>query len=332
MWLNKLRLPLIQGGMGVGISLGQLAGTVAREGAMGTISMADIGYREEDFFKNPREANDRALAKEVEKAREISKGNGLVAVNIMVASRDYKHLVESALANKVDAIVCGAGLPLSLAEYAGQSTLIAPIVSSLRALKIILKKWGNVSRLPDFVVVEGPLAGGHLGFQNLEKAQTLEEIVRDVANFLKENNLSIPVFAGGGVRSKSEMEKLQALGATGIQLGTPFILTKECDASSAFKEKILFSKEEDLCILKSPVGLLARGIETDFLKRTSQYPKRTIPCVKCIKNCDSVTMPYCISDYLIRAVKGEDALVFSGARIDQLNQLKTVGEILEEFQ
>lgn len=332
MWLDKLSRPIIQGGMGVGISLGQLAGTVASQGAMGTISMADIGYGEEDFFRNPREANDRALQREVKKAREIAKGKGLIAVNIMVASRDYDHLVQSALENEIDAIVCGAGLPLSLAELVGDRALIAPIVSSLRALKIILKKWSAVNRLPDFVVVEGPLAGGHLGFKDLEKAQTLEEIVREVAEYLQQENLSIPVFAGGGVRSKAQMEELQHLGAYGIQLGTPFILTKECDASLGFKEKIQHAKESDLEILHSPVGLLARGIRTDFIANKENYPKRSIPCVRCIKGCDSVSMDYCISDYLIRAVKGEDALVFSGSCIEQLREIKTVKDVLEEFQ
>lgn len=331
MWLDKLEKKIIQGGMGVGISLGNLAGAVAFEGGMGTISVADIGYREEDFFTDNRKANDRALAKEVAKARKISQGRGLVAVNIMVAARDYEHLVEASLENQVDAIVCGAGLPLQLAALVGDRALIAPIVSSLRALKIILKRWQREDRRPDFIVVEGPLAGGHLGFKEKDLGQSLEEIVREIALYLEEENLKIPLFAGGGVRNKEDSKKLLEAGAYGIQAGTPFIVTEECDVHPQFKETIRRAKDSDLRILKSPVGMPARGVATDFILHQEDYPKRSIPCVRCIKGCDSVTMEYCISNYLIDAAMGKDALIFSGSPVNGLTEIKTVHEVMEDL-
>lgn len=209
---KKMNIPLIQGGMGVGVSLGNLAGHVAKCEAMGVISTAHPGYREEDFESNHREANIRALKKEIKKAQEISKGKGLVAINAMVAIKDYDELIEAALSEKIDAIISGAGLPLRLPELVkDHEVLIAPIVSSGKACKLIMKHWvKKYQRAPDFIVIEGALAGGHLGFkkEDLENQtyQSLEEIFQEVEQVVESFQLNIPIFVAGGIHQRSDVK------------------------------------------------------------------------------------------------------------------------------
>ncbi len=336
-----LNIPVIQGGMGVGISLENLAGNVAKNGAMGVISMVNIGYREENFYKDRIKANIEGFKKSISRAREIAEGNGLLGVNIMQVITDFEDCVKVAVKERVDAIIVGAGLPLNLPSLVDKGILIAPIVSSKKALKVIMEYWEkNYNRRPDFVVVEGSSAGGHLGFKKREidnDNYSLEKIAADVNEFLRDkktlDGAEIPFFVGGSAFDGYDLKKYRDLGAMGIQIGTRFIATEECDASSEFKNLLVNSTSDDLTIFKSPAGLLGRGINTKLLQDTEIERKAPKRCVNCLKTCDFKTTKFCISEALIQAVKGniEDGLFFSGKNIDRINEVTTVEEVMKSI-
>lgn len=334
---DKEIIPLIQGGMGVGISLGALAGEVAKNNGVGTISAVNIGFKENGFRENSLKYNLIALEKEVKKARDISENKGLIAVNIMVAINNYEDLVRKSSELNVDLIISGAGLPLNLPEYVSDNILLAPIVSSKRALKLIIKSWmKNYNKLPDFVIVEGPRAGGHLGFkeEDLEKV-SLEEIVKDISIYLKEieeeYNKKIYLFAAGGIRNKSDRKKVELSGADGVQVATPFIPTFQCDASDEFKNAVINSKDSNIKIINSPVGMIARAIDNDFVKETEYKRIAPTKCINCLKTCNPSTTPYCITDALNNSAIGESGLVFCGDKIDKLNKIENVIDVIERI-
>ncbi len=336
---KTLSLPLLQGGMGVGVSLGNLAGHVARAGGMGVISTANPGYREADFWRSPAEANRRALAAEIKRAKRLARGCGLVAVNVMVATSDWAQAVTTALEAGADAIISGAGLPLSLPQLAkGFDALLAPIVSSARAAAILCRSWlKNHARLPDFVVLEGSEAGGHLGFSAQELAQgtakpldvLLAEVRQAIAPFG-----NIPVFAAGGISTASEAAALMRKGAAGVQVATRFIATEECDASQAYKEILLRAKPEDIVITASPVGMPGRALRSPLVQRV-QAGIRVPPlsCSHCIIPCKPASTPYCITRALIDAVNGswETGLFFCGAQAAKLKEIVPVRTLIEEL-
>ena len=312
---KKWQVPIIQGGMGVGISMGSLAGAVAREGGMGVISTAVIGFREEAAWTHPVEAGIRALKEEIRKAREISEGKGAIAINAMVVTTEYKELVNAAIEAGVDAVISGAGLPLELPEIAGdRDVMLAPVVSSGRAARLIGRAWKRHGRKPDFIVVEGSDAGGHLGFS---KDDSLEDIVKDVAALDPE----IPVFAAGSVFDAEDIRRMRAAGAEGVQIATRFIATEECDASPEFKKAILDAQEKDLRIIQSPVGLPGRAVNSPLLQRVDREgriaPKR---CRNCIQSCDPATTKYCISQALIQA------------NVGRIHGMTTVKELMDELK
>lgn len=334
------RLPIVQGGMGVGVSLASLAGAVAKAGGIGTISGVQIGFREPDFEKDPVTANLRAIGKEIQRAREIAP-QGIIGMNFMTVMRNYDEYVKEAVKNGIDFIVSGAGLPLHLPKLVADSrTKIIPIVSSARACKLILRSWKKLGRLPDAVVVEGPLAGGHLGFKFQEvidnTMETLEGALQEVKELLtqteQKEGVSIPVIAGGGISNHEDVQRMFQLGANGVQVGTRFVTTVECDACPAFKQTYLDAKPEDIRIIKSPVGLAARGINNAFMQRaydTDRLPVRH--CYGCLTTCDPATTHYCISRALIDSVTNGDGLVFSGARAGELTELTTVPQLMHEL-
>ena len=341
---KPLAVPILQGGMGVGVSLGGLAGAVAACGGMGCISTADAGYREPDFARDPAAANLRALKKEIEKAKEIAGGAGLVAINAMVATQNYADAVRTAVEAGVDAIVSGAGLPLELPGLVKRADVaLAPIVSSGRAAKLILRRWAKAfDRAADFVVIEGCKAGGHLGFSEEEllagKCQTLDEILpevlAEVKPFEEQFGHAIPVFAAGGVFTGQDMARYTRLGAAGVQLATRFIATYECDASQGFKDVLLQARDEDLTIIHSPVGMPGRAVRTPLIQRLEQGvrvpPKH---CSLCMAGCQPAEVPFCITHALIQAVKGnrEEGLFFSGASVGLLDRMCSVRELMEEL-
>lgn len=337
------RYPIIQGGMGVGVSMHNLAGTVSKEGGIGIISTADIGYKEDDFNKNPREANLRAIKKEIDLARKIAGEDKILGVNIMVALSEYKEIVEECVKNKIDLIVSGAGIPKELPEYVkGSNTKIAPIVSSLRCCNLIVKHWiKKYNYVPDMIIIEGPEAGGHLGFKKdelLENTnQTLEEIVPEVVEYIKsiekQYNKEIPVIAAGGIWNNSDIRKYLDLGASGVQMATRFVATNECDASVEFKNAYVNAKKEDIKIINSPVGMPGRAIYNNFIKQTENEKNKISKCYNCIKTCDINNTPYCITKALVNAVEGNlnEALIFCGSNVDKVNRIVSVHDLIQEL-
>ncbi len=337
----KAEIPIIQGGMGIGVSGYKLASAVANEGGIGVISGIQIGYRELDFETNTKNANIRALKKEIKKARELSP-NGILGVNLMVAINNYDEMVNACVEEKIDIIISGAGLPLSLPKLVENSNVkIAPIVSSGKAASIILKQWTKKhSRIPDLVVVEGPEAGGHLGFhieQLEEKKTSLEKIVTEVIEALKpfeeESGKSIPVIAAGGIYTGEDIAKFLKLGASGVQMGTRFVATEECDADIKYKQAYVDSKEDDIKIIQSPVGLPGRAIRNKLIKQVEKERINPTRCYNCLKKCNPKDTPYCISKALIEAVKGniEDGLIFTGSSAYRIDRITTVKELINEL-
>lgn len=338
----RVRIPVIQGGMGVGVSLSGLAGAVAAAGGVGVISTAQIGFREPDYEKNPLACNLRAVGKEIKKARQLADG-GVIAVNIMVATQDYEEYVKAAVEAKVDLIISGAGLPMQLPKLVeGSDVKIAPIVSSKNALAVIAKYWKKkFDRLPDLVVIEGPQAGGHLGFTRTQiEEYTEEEYDKEIVKIIElageieaQYDVSIPVVVAGGIYSKEDMEHYLALGANGVQMGTRFVTTVECDASDSYKQAYINATKEDIVIVDSPVGMPGRAIRNEFLERVKNGERFMDKCRRCISTCKPQSSPYCISRALINAVKGNinEGLLFCGSNAYRAKRLETVREIMEEF-
>ncbi|WP_123054878.1 nitronate monooxygenase family protein [Clostridium sp. JN-1] len=335
------RVPIIQGGMGVGVSGYKLSSAVANEGGIGVISGVQIGYREPDFETNTTEANKRALRKEIRKARDLSP-KGVLGVNLMVAISDYEELVKVCVEENVDIIISGAGLPLRLPEFTENSSIkIAPIVSSGKAANIITKQWiKKHSKLPDLVVVEGPEAGGHLGFskdQLLKNETKLEDIVKEVIDVMKtfeeKYNKNIPIVAAGGIYSGEDIARFLKIGASGVQMATRFVATYECDADINFKNAYVNSKKEDLTLIQSPVGLPGRAIRNKFISKMELERLAPTKCYNCLKKCDPKKTPYCISKALIHAVKGEleNALIFTGSSAYKIDKIVTVKQLMQEL-
>ncbi len=337
------KVPLIQGGMGVGISLSSLAGAVAAEGAVGVISTAQIGYREADFDEDPIGANLRAIGKEIRRAREIA-GGGILGVNIMVATRKYEDYVRAAVDAGIDLIISGAGLPMELPRIAGAAkTKLVPIVSGVKSVQVIMRYWlKKYDRLPDAVIIEGPLAGGHLGFSreqldNIEALRYDEEvraIIEHVEAAAAAHGVGIPVIMAGGVYTREDMLHYLEMGASGVQMATRFVTTYECDASDTYKQAYIDAKKEDIVIVQSPVGMPGRAIRNSFVERAKEGRMPHGRCHLCVSTCDPAATPYCITDALVNAVRGnmDDALLFCGANAWRADGLEHVKDIVDEFR
>lgn len=344
------KLPIIQGGMGVGISLSSLAGAVAREGGVGLISTAQIGFREPDFAEDSQKANLRAIVKEFEKARKIAP-EGIIGFNIMVATKNYAEYVKTAVKAGADLIVSGAGLPIKLPELvAGSKTKIAPIVSSVKSAMVICKMWDRkYNCAPDLVVIEGPLAGGHLGFSREDlteygvdtpnvsetfKKETYDQEIRGIIALVKEYaekyKKDIPVVTAGGIYTHEDVLHQMELGADGVQVATRFVTTEECDAPMAYKQAYLDAKEEDIIIVKSPVGMPGRAIRNRFVEEVEAGKTKVERCFRCLEHCDPVKIPYCITRALINAAEGDEehALVFCGSNAWRSTKMETVHEVM----
>lgn len=334
------RIPLIQGGMGVGVSLSTLAGAVAAYGGIGVISTAQIGYREEDYRQHPFEANIRAIGQEIKKARALA-GGGILGCNIMVATRRYEEYVLEACRQGIDLIISGAGLPVGLPKLVeGFKTKIAPIVSSVKSAAVICKLWDRkYNKAPDLVVIEGPKAGGHLGFAKEQIEQITdaeyEEEIKGIIGVVKavaaRYQKKIPVVVAGGIYDAADVNRVMELGADGVQVASRFVTTEECDAPDSYKQSYLAAKEEDIVIIKSPVGMPGRAINNHFVQHPPKGRKGR--CVQCVSTCDSVSMPYCISEALIEAVSGnaEDGLVFCGKETARSTEITTVKQVIDEL-
>ena len=337
---KESKYPIIQGGMGVGVSLHRLAGNVSKEGGIGVMSAADIGYKEPDFDKNPMIANLRAIGSEIKKAREIAGEGKILGMNIMVAMQNYAEIVKECVKQKIDLIISGAGIPKDLPEYVKNSeTKIAPIVSSLRCCQLIVKHWiKKYNYVPDMIVVEGPEAGGHLGFKKEEiEESNLEEITKEVVDYVKEvekeYNKEIPVIAAGGIWDNKDINRFLDLGADGVQMATRFVTTHECDASEEFKNAYINAKKEDIKIITSPVGMPGRALYNNFIKNTEKARGKIDKCYRCIKTCDIKTTPYCITKALINSVKGnlDNGLIFCGSNVHRAKEIVSVHDLMQEL-
>ncbi|MFI3279082.1 MAG: nitronate monooxygenase [Rikenellaceae bacterium] len=335
-------IPIIQGGMGVGVSLSGLASAVAKEGGIGVISAAGLGLLYKKLSSNYTEAGNLGLISEIRKARE--KAQGVIGVNIMVALSDFAELVKTSIAEKVDIIFSGAGLPLDLPSFLKKDsvTKLVPIVSSARAAKLICEKWKqNYDYLPDAIVLEGPKAGGHLGYkaaqidsEEYSLETLLPQVVAEVEKIEELHNVKIPVIAAGGIYTKEDIDHVMSLGASGVQLGSRFVTTYECDASQDFKQIYLDAKEEDIEIIQSPVGMPGRAIKNSFLDKVKAGIKQPKSCpFNCIKTCDISRSPYCIVTALYQAFRGkmESGYAFAGSNAWRATKMQSVHELFLEL-
>ena len=362
--IGKLKAvrPVIQGGMGVGISLSSLAGAAAKAGGIGIISTEQIGCSRPDFKKNPMEANLKAIHTELEKARKIAP-EGILGFNIMVATKEYAKYVKEAVKAGADVIISGAGLPIDMPKFVKEAegredcssrrTMIAPIVSSVKSAMVICRMWDRkYQTAPDFVVVEGPRAGGHLGFSREQLAEygadtdhvaeTYDEgkydseirgIIDLVKSFAEKYGKKIPVISAGGVFDHKDVLHHLALGADGVQVGTRFVTTEECDAPMAYKKAYLDAGQEDIVIVKSPVGMPGRAIKNKFLEQVSKGPLKVEWCFQCLEHCNPAQVPYCITKALINAAEGrlDDALLFCGSNAYRCEKSETVEDVMKEL-
>ena len=346
----EIKHPIIQGGMGVGISWDKLCGNVSKEGGLGVISAIGTGYYENQKYVEKQVDNRpfsekefysaKALKVIFENARKIC-GDAPLACNVLYAINDYGRVVQDACEAGADAIITGAGLPTNMPEFTKDYPDVAliPIVSTARALKIIIKRWSRYGKVPDAVIVEGPLSGGHQGFNYEEcfkEENQLENLIPSVVELA--NQYDIPVIAAGGIWDKNDIKKYLEMGCAGVQMGTRFIGTYECDADDNFKEILLNAKEDDIKLMKSPVGYPARGVKTNlqFLIEKNEAPK-----VKCISNCvapcqrgvEAKKVGFCIADRLSDAYMGnkELGLFFTGSNGYKIDKLISVKELMEEL-
>ena len=364
---GKHLLPIVQGGMGVGVSAHRLAGAVARAGAMGTIASVDLRHHHADLTERAKHCRDKdalnrlnliALDREIKAALQIAAGHGLVAVNVMKAVEAHPAIVRQACASGAQAIVMGAGLPLDLPDltdgYPGVALI--PILSDARGVAVVLKKWARKDRLPDAIVIEHPLyAGGHLGAPNpadLAHARfDLAEVLPGVFKVFDDMGLArdrIPVIVGGGINSHEKLLAALALGASAVQLGTPFAVTEEGDAHPNFKRVLLDAKPEDIVTFMSVAGLPARAVKTpwlsNYLNREHKLqacakadPKRCAIGLHCLTQCglrDGLEKAgqFCIDSQLVAALKGDlnKGLFFRGSEsLPFGSEIRTVRELID---
>lgn len=335
----KIYPPIIQGGMGVKISLANLASAVANEGGVGTISAISGG-----FSQGPTDRADleNQLKEQIRKARTMTKG--VLAVNILVALTNYENLVKISVEEGIDIIICGAGLPLSLPKLVeGSKTKICPIVSSGRTAEILCKNWINkFHHAPDALIVEGPMAGGHLGYSFEDLAQEpplikLGDVLAEVLVVAKKYEAiaqkKIPVVAAGGIFDGKDIARMIKLGASGVQMATRFVCTDECDAAMPFKQAYINSKKEDIMIINSPVGLPGRALRNTFLDKAKAGEIKFKCGFQCLRTCVPAQSPYCIADALINAARGDldNGFVFCGSNVYRMDKIVSVKHLINEL-
>lgn len=338
------RLPIIQGGMGIGVSRSRLASAVTNAGGIGIISSAQIGYDEEGFTQNPLSANLTALRKHIIKAKKNVK-NGIIGLNIMVALTHYEEQVKTAIQSGIDLIISGAGLPTRLPELVKNTKVkIAPIVSSLRAAKTILKVWDRKSQTTaDMIVIEGPKAGGHLGFtleqlenDTVDLDQILLQVLEEVKFYEEKYDKQIPVVVAGGIYTGTDIAHYLELGASGVQIATRFIATHECDAHENFKQMFVNCTKDQIELVKSPVGLPGRAIVNPLVETIKSKQVLSKQCYGCLSldHCDRVSIPYCISMKLIEAARGDvkNGLFFCGENAHRINKIVNVKDLMTELE
>jgi NAD(P)H-dependent flavin oxidoreductase YrpB (nitropropane dioxygenase family) len=339
-------LPIVQGGMGIGVSLSGLASAVANQGGIGVISAVAIGMTDPDYKNNLRQSNLIALRKEIQRAKSLT--DGIIGVNIMMAVTDFEQLLTASLEEHVDIVFVGAGLPIGsiFEKFKDTKTKFAPIVSSARAARLIFQHWSDkLGRVPDALVIEGPLAGGHLGYAKIDVVhpvnnlvtliRILEETLPVIHEFEKQYNREIPIIAGGGVYSGGDIFDILKAGAKGVQMGTRFITTTECDVSDTFKYQFINSNEDSITIIDSPVGLPGRVISNDFVKDIQAGNQKPIKCGwKCMSKCDYKKVQFCVAEALLNATRGDfsKGFAFSGMNGYKATEIISVKETMDQIK
>ncbi len=339
----KAPLPVIQGGMGVCVSLSGLAAAVANEGGIGVISAVGIGMLEPDFKKHFRESNKIALKREIQKAR--MKSTGIIGVNIMMAVTDFDDLLKVAIDENIDVVIVGAGLPLKKPSFidVDNTTKIIPKVSSARAAKLIFEYWAkSYNRIPDAIVIEGPKAGGHLGFKKndlytnkLTLTQIVSDTIKEIDIFEQKFGIEIPVIAAGGIYTGNDMFNIMKVGAKGVKIGTRFVTTTECDVSEKFKQNYISCKKNDVTIIDSPVGLPGRVLSNDFVKQIQKGEQKPVKCPwKCLKTCDYKNVQFCVAEALFNAARGdfEHGFSFAGTNAYLTEEIISVKEVFKQLK
>ncbi|NQT72686.1 MAG: nitronate monooxygenase [Chloroflexi bacterium] len=330
--------PIVQGGMGVRISKANLAAAVANEGCVGVVATVGLGRFEDHPGSEFVRVNEEALRQELCKAKSMT--DGIIGVNVMVALSNYENLARTAAEEGVDLIISGAGLPLDLPKFArGTSTKLIPIVCSARALHIIYRKWKTrYNKTPDAVVVEGPKAGGHLGFRYEEllsgESPSLDEMLSEVIEAANSYDPPVPVIAAGGIFDGQDIARVLKLGASGVQMATRFVCTNECDVHENFKQAYLNAREEDIAIIKSPVGMPGRVLNNEFVAKIKRGETVPFKCsYKCLRTCDPKTAPYCIAKVLVNAAEGnfDEAFAFSGENSYRCNEIVPVKQLIDQL-
>jgi len=334
------KIPIIQGGMGVRVSLAKLASAVANEGGVGTISsigLGDLEASKNDFERMSREA----LITEINKARDLTDGH--LAVNIMGVLSNADDLVKTVAKEKVNTLIFGAGLPTKLPGLVEDSEInLVPIISSSRVAELILRSWKKYNRVVDAFILEGPLAGGHLGFsvEQLDniKEHSVEKILAEVLEVIKpyedQYGKKIPVIAAGGIFTGKDIARMLSLGASGVQMGTRFVCTHECDVSENFKQAYLDAKQEDIVIIKSPVGMPGRAIRNKFLEKVESVEKLSIRCnFRCLTACHVEKAKFCIAEALVKSYYGDvdNGLIFCGQNAYRVDKIISVKELIKEL-
>ncbi|MFC1479963.1 NAD(P)H-dependent flavin oxidoreductase [Candidatus Omnitrophota bacterium] len=344
----EIKVPIIQGGMGVRVSVAPLAAAVANCGGGGTIASVGLPPDTEENRADVPKSCREYLQKEIRLARELSEG--VIGVNIMVALSNYEDMARTAAKEEVDYIISGAGLPISLPEFAeGSAAKLIPVVASARGTKLLLKTWKRrYNRFPDALVVEGPLAGGHIAGYSVEELKALQGKMREkpllenamkdilvlVGEYEKEHGISIPVIAAGGIFDGKDVAKFLKMGAKGVQIATRFVTTFECSAADEFKQVYLDANEDDIVFIQSPVGMPAKVIRTKFLDEILRGERKEFDCnYQCLRTCDPATVQYCIAKALIDAVEGDidNAIVFAGTNVSRIKKIVSVKEVMDEI-
>lgn len=343
----KIEKPVVQGGMGVGVSLSGLAAAVANEGGIGVIASVGAGLLEDDFKTDYQEANKRALRNEIRKARLATKG--VIGLNVMAALTDYREIMNIAVDEGIDILFIGAGLPtdvpneIGIERFKSSGVKVVPIISSALAAKIILRKWDrNFNLIPDAFVVEGPLAGGHLGYkkddlfkEEFQLENLIPPILSEIEPFAEKYGREIPLIAGGGIYSGRDIYNIFKLGVKAVQMGTRFVATHECDATDEFKNEYIKCTKDDIAIIQSPVGLPGRAIKNRFLKDIEEGRAQKVTCPWiCLKSCDAGKARYCIGQALANAKQGklEHGFAFCGANAYRIDKIISVKELFAELE
>ncbi len=323
--------------MGVRVSRANLAAAVANEGCAGVIASVGLGSYEHFKGTDFVQMNRTALREEIQKARALS--SGVIGVNAMVALSDYESLVRGCVEEHVDMIISGAGLPMHLPAYtAGTNIKLIPVISSVRTLQLIYRKWmKDFNRAPDAVIIEGMEAGGHLGYsleQLRQNNPTLDDTLAEVLAFTRQLPAPMPVIVAGGIFTGADMAHYLNAGAAGVQMATRFVCTDECDVDIRFKQAYLDAGPDDITLIKSPVGLPGKVIKNAFVEKINQGLTMPFRCkYRCLRTCDPSTAPYCIAEVLARAAEGDmdESFAFAGSNAWRCSEIVPVKTLIEKI-